>query len=50
MEKPEGGGSEIRQIARYEVRPAALAKCLAAIVEFIDYVQAATNAGAKGSR
>jgi len=37
----EGGqGHEIRQLARYQVRPEALEKCLAAIREFVAYVRA----------
>jgi quinol monooxygenase YgiN len=32
--------SEIRQIARYQVRPEALPRCLAAIPEFVAYVRA----------
>ena len=35
-----GGGSEIRQLARYEVRPQALGRCLAAIHEFVAHVRA----------
>lgn len=31
---------EIRQLARYQVRPEALDKCLAAIREFVAYVKA----------
>lgn len=34
------GGGEIRQIARYQVRPEALERCLAAIHEFVGYVRA----------
>ena len=33
-------GSEIRQLARYQVRPEALEKCLSAIQEFVAYVRA----------
>ncbi len=32
-------GSEIRQLARYEVRPEALDACLAAIRQFVEYVR-----------
>lgn len=32
--------AEIRQLARYEVRPEALQRCLAAIHEFVAYVRA----------
>jgi quinol monooxygenase YgiN len=32
--------TEIRQLARYEVRPEALERCLAAIKEFVLYVRA----------
>ena len=32
--------SAIRQLARYEVRPEALPRCLAAIQEFVAYVRA----------
>jgi quinol monooxygenase YgiN len=39
MTKP-GGGQEIRQLARYQVRPEALERCLAAIREFVAYVRA----------
>ncbi len=35
----EGGGGEIHELARYEVRPEALAQCLAAIHEFVAYVR-----------
>jgi quinol monooxygenase YgiN len=40
MGKPEGGRGEIRQLARYQVRPEALQRCLAAIHEFVAYVRA----------
>ena len=40
MANPVSKGHEIRQLARYEVRPAALEKCLAAIREFVAYVKA----------
>jgi len=32
--------AEIRQLARYQVRPQALEKCIAAIREFVAYVRA----------
>jgi quinol monooxygenase YgiN len=35
-----GNGSEIRELARYEVRAEALAECVAAIHEFVAYVRA----------
>jgi quinol monooxygenase YgiN len=35
-----GAAAEIRQLARYEVRPQALERCLAAIQEFVAYVRA----------
>jgi quinol monooxygenase YgiN len=35
-----GEGHEIRQLARYQVRPEALERCLAAIREFVAYVRA----------
>ena len=38
MEGVDGGDGEIRQIARYEVKPEALERCLAAIREFVAYV------------
>jgi quinol monooxygenase YgiN len=40
MPKPEAAGQEIRQLARYQVRPEALDHCLAAIHEFVAYVRA----------
>jgi quinol monooxygenase YgiN len=40
MAKPVSEGAEIRQLARYEVRPEALERCLAAIHEFVAYVRA----------
>jgi quinol monooxygenase YgiN len=40
MSEFEKTGREIRQIARYEVRPEALERCLAAIREFVAYVRA----------
>jgi quinol monooxygenase YgiN len=36
----QGSPSEIHELARYEVRPEALEKCLAAIHEFVAYVRA----------
>jgi len=40
MAKSDATGAEIRQLARYEVRPNALPRCLAAIREFVAYVRA----------
>jgi quinol monooxygenase YgiN len=40
MTKSESDIREIRQLARYQVRPEALACCLAAIHEFVTYVRA----------
>ncbi len=40
MPKPESHGPEIRQLARYQVRPESLERCLAAIREFVAYVRA----------
>jgi quinol monooxygenase YgiN len=40
MATTEGEGHEIRQLARYQVRPEGLAQCLAAIREFVAYVRA----------
>lgn len=40
MVKPESKVTEIHQLARYQVRPEALARCLAAIREFVAYVRA----------
>jgi quinol monooxygenase YgiN len=40
MGKPEITGREIRQLARYQVRPEAVERCLAAIHEFVAYVRA----------
>src|SRR5262245_58969522 len=45
MTSIEGNPSEIRELARYEVRPAALDQCLAAIREFVAYVRS-TEPGA----
>jgi quinol monooxygenase YgiN len=39
MANPSGRGP-IRQLARYQVRPEALERCLAAIHEFVAYVRA----------
>src|SRR5215470_14771387 len=41
----QGNAGEIHELARYEVRPEALEKCLAAIHEFVAYVRA-NEAGA----
>ena len=35
-----GNPREIRELARYEIRPEALEQCLAAIHEFVAYVRA----------
>ncbi len=35
----QGDASQIHELARYEVRPEALAECLAAIHEFVTYVR-----------
>ena len=35
----QGNPNEIRELARYEVRPDALERCLAAIHEFVAYVR-----------
>jgi quinol monooxygenase YgiN len=40
MAKSESEGHEIRQLARYQVRPEGLARCLVAIREFVTYVRA----------
>jgi quinol monooxygenase YgiN len=40
MVKSEVSRSEIRQLARYQVRPEALERCLAAIHKFVAYVRA----------
>jgi quinol monooxygenase YgiN len=40
MAKSEVGEREIRQLARYQVRPEAVERCLAAIHEFVAYVRA----------
>lgn len=39
MATGEGDRGEIRQLARYEVRPEAVGRCLAAIREFVAYVR-----------
>ena len=39
MPSIQGNPKEIRELARYEVRPEALDKCLAAIHEFVAYVR-----------
>ena len=36
----QGSSTEIRELARYEVRPEALKECLAAIHDFVAYVRA----------
>ena len=35
----QGDTNEIHELARYEVRPEALAECLAAIHDFVEYVR-----------
>ena len=41
----QGNAGEIHELARYEVRPAALAECVAAMpVEFVEYTQLDANA------
>ena len=40
MARAEARELEIRQLARYQVRPEALQRCLAAIHEFVAYVRA----------
>jgi quinol monooxygenase YgiN len=40
MSISEGDKPEIRQVARYQVRPEALDRCLAAIREFVAYIHA----------
>ena len=39
MDKSATTGSEIRQLARYQVRAESLEKCLSAIHEFVAYVR-----------
>ncbi len=39
MAKSESQSNEIRQLARYQVRPESLGLCLAAIHEFVAYVR-----------
>lgn len=39
MTNPEHATTEIRQLARYQVRSEALQQCLTAIHEFVDYVR-----------
>ena len=39
MVNPQNATQEIRQLARYQVRPESLDKCLAAIHEFVAYVR-----------
>lgn len=39
MARADDGQGEIRQLARYEVRPEGLERCLAAIHEFVAYVR-----------
>ena len=45
MSHVQGNSGEIHELARYEVRPEALAQCLEAIHEFVAYVRA-NEAGA----
>ena len=40
MTLPKSEGSEIHQLARYQVRPESLERCLKAIHEFVAYVRA----------
>ncbi len=40
MNRHDGNRGEIRELARYQVRPEALDSCLAAIHEFVAYVRA----------
>ncbi|HEX8991958.1 MAG TPA: antibiotic biosynthesis monooxygenase family protein [Anaerolineales bacterium] len=40
MAQSESAGNEIRQLARYQIRPESLDRCLAAIYEFVAYVRA----------
>ena len=39
MSRIQGKAGEIRELARYEIRPEALDQCLAAIHEFVEYVR-----------
>jgi len=39
MSTAKSTGREIRQLARYEIRPEALDRCIAAIQEFVAYVR-----------
>jgi len=39
MTQVQGNAGEIRELARYEIRPDALDQCLAAIREFVAYVR-----------
>jgi quinol monooxygenase YgiN len=39
MDAADRSRGEIRQLARYEVRPEAVERCLAAVREFVDYVR-----------
>jgi quinol monooxygenase YgiN len=41
MAQIQGNNSEIRELARYELRPESLERCLSAIHEFVTYVRAA---------
>ena len=40
MTRIEGRAGEIHELARYEVRPEAIERCLEAIHEFVEYVRA----------
>ena len=40
MATPGSEGKEIRQLARYQVRPGSVERCLAAIHKFVAYVRA----------
>jgi quinol monooxygenase YgiN len=39
MAKPESSTTQVRQLARYEVRAESLARCLTAIRDFVEYVR-----------